>query len=439
MNLLRRILLADHVATDLRPIPLGLSARPYTRLVLTVPGSHAQPLDADLLTPWRDARVWAVWRTVAGQRMVGAALAVGADGPEPLTALRERGWIGIVAPQALVRQAHQPEVLPLPYGWRWTTPAHMLLPRRLTAAPSAATAPAHAPIITPAPDDAGSALHTSAEAPAVPFMVAGRVMGMLTAALVAQTLDTFATSDQQLLAPEPLITPTLDPEMLDPETSATPRARPRPERRWTVVGTAAAQEDTEDTDGVEDSTTGEALPLSGITAPMEDAEATSAPQEVAETAPVAAAEPTSAANVEAPAPTPVPTVDHAPTPAPPCEAPAPIRWVAGPNLTADEVASLMQAIVQTDRLYTGRPGQYPGQYGLSIRMMKELFTLGRLDAEPLLVWLDAAELVVAPPDSSNPWLRPRPLITRDLMVIAARLAATPLPTESAIAASFRKK
>jgi hypothetical protein len=96
----------------------------------------------------------------------------------------------------------------------------------------------------------------------------------------------------------------------------------------------------------------------------------------------------------------------------------------------------MQAIVQTDRFFMGRPGQY----GLSIRMMKELFELGRPDAESLLTWLDAAELVAAPPDSSNPWLRPRPLISRDLTVIAARLAATPLPTKADIAASlFRKK
>jgi hypothetical protein len=282
-------------------------------------------------------------------------------------------------------------------------------------------------------------------------------MGMLTADEVAQMRDTRATINQRVRSPDPLITPTLDPETLDPEaldpeTSAAPR--PRPERRWTVVGAAAApdgEEDTEDTDGVED--TEEAPPLPVVTAPIEDTEATEATnaaqapaadadadarpaeaplQAVAETVPVAAA------NVEAPAPapTPVPTVDHAPIPASPREAPAaPIRWVAGPNMSADEVASLMQAIVQTDRLYTGRPKQY----GLTLQTLKKLFEIGRLDAEPLLVWLDAAELLEVPADMSNPWLISRPLITRDLTVIAARLAATPLPTEAAIAASFRKK
>jgi hypothetical protein len=388
--------------------------------------------------------------------MVGAALAVGADGPEPLTALRERGWIGIVAPQPLVRQAHQPEVLPLPYGWRWTTPAHMLLPRRLTAAPSAATAPAHGPIITPAPDDAGSTLQT-AEAPAIPVMVAGQIMGMLTVTFTAHVQDIFATIEQRVRSPKPLITPTqtLDPETLDPETSAAPSARPRPERRWTVVGAAAApdgEEDTEDTDGVED--TEEAPPLPVVTAPIEDTEATEAaqapaadadarpaeapPQAVAETVPVAA-EPTSAANVEAPAPTPAPTpvpaVDPAPPPASPREAPAPIRWVAGPNMTADEVASLMQAIVQTDSLFIGPRNQY----GLSPRIMKNLFELERYDAERVLVWLDAAELLTVPTNIFKPWSLSRPMMTRDLTVIAARLAATPLPTESDIDASLIRK
>lgn len=485
MNLLRRMLLADHVAADLRPIPLGLSARPYTRLVLAVPGPQARPLDADVLTPWRDARVWAVWRMVLGQQVVGAALAVGAEGPEPLTALRERGWIGIVAPRPLVRHVRQPQPFGLPYGWRWTTPAHMLLPRFVAEAPRESAAFNHEPIITPAPAET---LRTITDTPPIPFMVAGQVCGVLTSMLLIQALAAFATIEQHLMAAKATSPETMDPmpastgmpttAIPDPvPTSAAPPRRPL--RRWAVPvvpAVATPQESAPPTkpDAGTSAAHREALPPPAAGAEVHESVSAvtmaGAPtQKVAETAPSASVEDTSAAQPAEPAlpmaqaddairlvDTTVITPDQHPPTSPRGEpltraharnaasqheqrptpaAAAPIRWVAGPYLTADEVESLMQAIVQTDSLFTGPAGHY----GLSPRVMKNLFDLERRDATPLLAWLGAAELLVAPKDVSKPWLRPRPLVTRDLTMIAARLAATPLPAESTIAALFGTK
>jgi hypothetical protein len=72
----------------LRPLPDGLLPVPYTRLVLATPTPDAQPLTGDLLQPYAEARLL----SHAHQGRLGALLAVGADGPDPATVVRARGW-----------------------------------------------------------------------------------------------------------------------------------------------------------------------------------------------------------------------------------------------------------------------------------------------------------------------------------------------------------
>jgi hypothetical protein len=153
MQLLRQLLIANRVATDLRPVPLGLSARPYTRLVLAIPGAHAQALAAPLLADWPEARLWISWRTLIGQRIAGAALVVGAAGPDPRTTLHTHGWHAI-ATQRTTRSA-----IPayLPFGWPTQIPPTILLPIQLP------TAPIEAPISAshPEPEPPMASLFTS--------------------------------------------------------------------------------------------------------------------------------------------------------------------------------------------------------------------------------------------------------------------------------------
>lgn len=94
----------------------------------------------------------------------------------------------------------------------------------------------------------------------------------------------------------------------------------------------------------------------------------------------------------------------------------------------------MAALVQTEALFSGRPGQF----GLSPRAMRATFALERPDAEALLTWFELAGLLESPRSPVQPWNTPRPLITRDLRQVARQLAATHLPTPSDIASAFPK-
>jgi hypothetical protein len=141
MQLLRRLLIANQAATDMLPVPLGLSARPYTRLVLAMPGSQAQTLAAPLLTDWPEARLWISWRTITGRRIVGAAMAVGATGPDPRATLHAHGWHAIAAQRA-TRSATPTH---LPFGWPTQLPPTILLPNAVREAPTPAGHPAPEP------------------------------------------------------------------------------------------------------------------------------------------------------------------------------------------------------------------------------------------------------------------------------------------------------
>jgi hypothetical protein len=83
---------------------LELNPRPYTRAVCAAPGTDAQPLDGTMLHPWSDARLHLHWRTrrgAASAAAVQAILLAGADGPDPVVALRARGWMARPVPPAL--------------------------------------------------------------------------------------------------------------------------------------------------------------------------------------------------------------------------------------------------------------------------------------------------------------------------------------------------
>ncbi len=92
IQLLRRVLRADHAVDDLLPVAYGLTTRPYRRLALALPGRAARPLDESLITRYQEARLAVVWQMFAGRSVAGASLAVGMDGPDPALVLRSSGW-----------------------------------------------------------------------------------------------------------------------------------------------------------------------------------------------------------------------------------------------------------------------------------------------------------------------------------------------------------
>jgi hypothetical protein len=128
MQLLRRMLVANRVATEIQIVPHGLMQRPYTRVACALPGKHARALDTMLLTPWREARLWAAWRTMFGQQVVGVALAVHGAGPSPGDVLREYGWHGCTFPAPIAAYATRPQPRMLPFGAIWRGLPFMLLP-----------------------------------------------------------------------------------------------------------------------------------------------------------------------------------------------------------------------------------------------------------------------------------------------------------------------
>ncbi len=128
----------------LRSVPRGLALRPYTRVVLATPGWHPQPLDADLLAAWPEARLVLTWRNRRSQTKVGALFAVGDDGPAPAVALRSRGWHAWIVPDRFVRRWSRTALPTVPVG----TAAHDLTPQLLLAKPTiqpAAVAVVHQP------------------------------------------------------------------------------------------------------------------------------------------------------------------------------------------------------------------------------------------------------------------------------------------------------
>lgn len=129
MQLLRRALIASQAATDLRPLSLGLAARPYTRFALAWPGSHAQPLEQLPLNQWPELRLLCSWRRIGGRMLVAAVLAVGAGGPDPHNALRAHGWHTLAAQPLLRRLASATLPATLRTGWLSQLPPFLLLPQ----------------------------------------------------------------------------------------------------------------------------------------------------------------------------------------------------------------------------------------------------------------------------------------------------------------------
>jgi hypothetical protein len=379
MQLLKRLLVADQVARDVRPIPLGLAIRPYTRMVLALPGPHAHMLDGQQLHPWRDARLWAVWRMVTGRIVVGVALAVGADGPDPLLLLRSHGWYGWMAPSPVVRTGTRSS-LPwqLPYGWMWPHAAQILLPHHADSTPTDPIAPPPLPRPTHPLPDATDAL---------PLMVGGQVLGLLTMALV---LRTRALLEQIEQPPTPTTIPVDSSigDISDPAVATIPSDHPLPlprRRRWSrpahpppTPAMASTTLDRVATNG--ENTTNDPV-ASPIAMPIDSA-------------------------------------------------PATLPWVAGPDLAADDVAHLITMLVQTPRFTMGP------QHGVSVQGLKTHLGLDRPHAKALLTWLDQAGVLAAPRFPAAPWQTPRPLVTCDLAEIAAKLASTPLPTADDIQATF---
>jgi hypothetical protein len=109
--------------------PQGLAERPYVRGAFAWPDTDSQPLQSALLHAWADARLLLHWRRY-GARLCGSALLLtAADGPEPVSVLRTRGWRAFALPTCVVtRWRHAATPPALPFGAPWRQPLFLLLP-----------------------------------------------------------------------------------------------------------------------------------------------------------------------------------------------------------------------------------------------------------------------------------------------------------------------
>lgn len=96
-----RVLFAQLVQTTLPGLtltPVRQLAQRTTearRLVAVPRRAHTRLLDADFLSPWREGHLTTTWSRLQAKPqpiMVGAALVVGAGGPDPARALMAAGW-----------------------------------------------------------------------------------------------------------------------------------------------------------------------------------------------------------------------------------------------------------------------------------------------------------------------------------------------------------
>ena len=135
--LLRRVLRASldaHATLD--AVPLGLAPRPYTRAALAWPTPQSVPLDGTLLAPWPEARLTVHWRRrLLPQVLVCTTLLlVGADGPDPVAALRAAQWRAVPLLPRLIRASHdQPTALWGVIGTPWPHTPFLLLPQPVAA------------------------------------------------------------------------------------------------------------------------------------------------------------------------------------------------------------------------------------------------------------------------------------------------------------------
>ncbi|MBP1466734.1 hypothetical protein EYB53_013540 [Candidatus Chloroploca sp. M-50] len=127
---LRRMLAEHWPDLRLHLIANGLAVRPYTRVVGALP-SRTSDLQAILRAPWHEARWQVQWHTrrSSPDLHVNLILAVGDDGPDPITVLRQAGWHVLPLPGLLAQRWMTPP-LPsgLPISGRWRQQPVLLLP-----------------------------------------------------------------------------------------------------------------------------------------------------------------------------------------------------------------------------------------------------------------------------------------------------------------------
>jgi hypothetical protein len=109
-------------------------------------------------------------------------------------------------------------------------------------------------------------------------------------------------------------------------------------------------------------------------------------------------------------------------------------WPAGPcDLAPQAVAHLLHQVT-THPAFTR--GSQASQIGVVKGRLTKVLGLSEAAAAAMMVWLDAAQVLVAPLRPDDSWRRPRPLATTDLEQIAAYLMATPVPSAMAIQAAY---
>jgi hypothetical protein len=107
-------------------------------------------------------------------------------------------------------------------------------------------------------------------------------------------------------------------------------------------------------------------------------------------------------------------------------------WPAGPGrMRPVLVEALIKRLLSDPAILGATPP------GLTKNRLKPLVE-GQL-VEPLLLWLDAAEVLTDPSKPEVRWREPRVLRSADLAWIAERLRATPLPDAAAVRAAFGGK
>ena len=184
VDLLERVIGVGYAESHLRLVTRGLLPRPYTRVVLAWPTTTARPLEAGLLHPWREARLTLHWRHRRRPRAVltlGAVLAVGQDGPDPVPYLRTLRWRALPVRLAAALYMGQPRGTFWQASWRQAP--HLLLPSRgvgqagarpIDAASAGAGMPELRPCVPmggagctaePLPVSAASAQHTAVGSP----------------------------------------------------------------------------------------------------------------------------------------------------------------------------------------------------------------------------------------------------------------------------------
>ncbi|MDZ4720808.1 MAG: hypothetical protein SH847_20315 [Roseiflexaceae bacterium] len=112
-SLFRRLVQAALPNGQLQPVPQpqGLAIRPYTNAALCWPLPHAQPLTADMLESWPEARLTLHWAHAMRSPCVGGLLMTTAD--SPVIRLHEQGWRALPLPRPSLRMLNR-QVLPLP-------------------------------------------------------------------------------------------------------------------------------------------------------------------------------------------------------------------------------------------------------------------------------------------------------------------------------------